>query len=243
MRLLHRARPDIDGAVMKETALVAERPVVMGPAFDDEVERFPMALVHAYGVAVGGQHLVRHAAHEARLKPPVREHVDHRHLLGDAHRLAAIGDGIAEDEKPRLAGESRQCRQHERRRRIDAGGGLMMLVEHDLDALVLGDQPFVDEPVIERSALDRVVHPIGQRHAYGRIGFSGRQVGIGVFAEMPGSHVSLPGTRAPQRQRPRAAPDAARGRRPGWSAPSRRATDAHKHSGNPRRRGRRSRRG
>ena len=142
-------------AVMEEAALVAERAVVVGPAFDDQVERLPVALVHPHRVAVRRQDLVRHAAHEAGLEAAVRQHVDHRHLLGDAHRLAAVGDRIAEDQEPRLLGQPRQRRQHQRRRRIDAGRGLMMLVEHDLDAFVLGDQPFVDVAVVERRALRR----------------------------------------------------------------------------------------
>ena len=114
-----------------------------------------MALVHAHGVAVGREDLVRHAAHESGFEPAMREHVDHGHLLGDAHRLAAVGDRIAEDEKPGLLGEPRQGSQHQRSGGVDAGRGLMMLVEHDLHAFVFGDQPFVDVAVVERGALHR----------------------------------------------------------------------------------------
>ena len=35
-------------------------------------------------------------------KPAFGQHVDQRHFLGDAHRLAAIGDRIAEDQEARL---------------------------------------------------------------------------------------------------------------------------------------------
>ena len=150
-----------------------------------------MPLVHPHRIAVGRQDLVGHAAHEARLEPAVRQHVDHRHLFGDAHRLAAVGDRIAEDQKPRLLAQPRQRRQHQRRRGIDAGRGLMMLVEHDLDAFVLGDQPFVDVAVVKRRALHRIVDAVGQRHADRRIGVRRRQVRIGGLAEMPRPHVRL----------------------------------------------------
>jgi hypothetical protein len=43
----------------------------------------------------------------------MREHIDHCHLLRDAHRLTAIGDRIAENKKPRFSGEPRQRRQRE----------------------------------------------------------------------------------------------------------------------------------
>ena len=192
MRLLDRARPDIDGAMMEEAALMAERAVVMGPAFLDQIERLPMPLVHAHRIAVGRQHLIGHAAHEAGFEAAVREHVDHRHFLGDAHRLAAVGDRIAEDQKPRLLAQARQRREHQRRCGIDAGRRLMMLVEHDLDALLLGDQPFVDIAVVKRRALLRIVDAIGQRHADRGIAVGRRQIGIGGLAEMPGSHLTLP---------------------------------------------------
>ena len=171
------------------------RAVVAGPGLDDEVHRLPLALVHAHRIAVGRQHLVGHAAHEAAFEPPFREDVDHRHLLGDAHRLPAVGDRIAEDQQPRLLGQPRQRGQHQRRRRIDAGRGLMMLVEHDLDALVLGDQPLVDVAVVERGALRRIVVAVGQRDADRLVFVGGRQVRIGVLAEVPRFHDLFPSSR------------------------------------------------
>ncbi len=176
MRGLIAARPDIDGTVMKEAALETERAVMMRPRLDDQVERLPVALVHAHRIAVRRQDLIRHAAHETRFQTAVRQHVDHRHFLGDAHRLAAIGDRIAENEQARLLAQASERRQHQRRGRIDAGGGLMMLVEHDLHAFVLGDQPFVDVTVVELGAFCRVVDAIGQRHPDRRIAVRRRQI-------------------------------------------------------------------
>src|SRR4051794_32076089 len=58
MRLLIRTRPDVHRAVVKKSSLVAERPVVMSPGFDDEVDRLPLTLVHARRIAVRRQHFV-----------------------------------------------------------------------------------------------------------------------------------------------------------------------------------------
>ncbi len=84
--------------MMEEPALVAERAVVAGPRFDDELQRFGKALVRPDRIAVASRNLVGHATHEARLEAAVRQHVNEGHLLGDAHRLPAIGDGIAENQ-------------------------------------------------------------------------------------------------------------------------------------------------
>src|SRR6202034_2817491 len=62
MRLLQGTRPNVDASMMKETAFMAERTVMLGPAFDDEIERLPMTLIHAHGIAVRRQNLIRHAA-------------------------------------------------------------------------------------------------------------------------------------------------------------------------------------
>ena len=183
-----RPRPDIDLPAMEEAALEADRPIVVRPGLDDHVERFPLALVHPHRVAVRGRDLVWHAAHEPRLQPAARQHIDHRHLLRDAHRLAAVGDRVAEDQQPRLGALPRQHRQHQRRGRIDAGGGLVMLVEHDLQPLVLGEQPLVEVAMIEIGADARIVVPVRQRHADRIVGLRRRQQMIGGFAEMPGPH-------------------------------------------------------
>src|SRR5215470_16415189 len=75
MRLLVRARPDVDVAVVKEPPFMADRAVVAGPGFDDEVHGLPLPLVHAHGIAVRRQHLIGHAAYEAAFEAPFREHV------------------------------------------------------------------------------------------------------------------------------------------------------------------------
>ena len=192
MRLLIGARPDVDVAVMEESSLVAHRPVVAGPGLDDEVHGLPLALVHAHRIAVGRQHFVWDAAHEAAFKPAPREHVHHRHLLGDAHGLAAVGDRVSQDQQPRLLGQPCQRGEHKGRCRVDAGRGLVVLVEHDLHALVLRDQPFVDVAIVERGTLFRVVVAVRQRDPDRLVFVRRRQIGIGILAEVPCFHRRAP---------------------------------------------------
>src|SRR5580704_6441992 len=72
MRLLVRPRPDVDHAVVKEPALMTYRTVMSRPGLDDEIERFPVPLVHAYRIAVRGCDLPRHTAHEAHFHTAAR---------------------------------------------------------------------------------------------------------------------------------------------------------------------------
>ena len=132
MRLLIGARPDVDLPMMKEAAFPAKRSVVRGPRFQDQIVRLPEALAHPQRARVGRGNLVGHAAHEADLDSSARQIIDHRHLLGHAHGLAAVGDRIAEQQQSRAAGLARQHAEHDRRGGVEAGRGLMMLVEHEV---------------------------------------------------------------------------------------------------------------
>ena len=91
-----------------------------------------------------------------RTKPtssrPREMQVDHRHLLGDAHRLAAVGDRIAEDQDARVPGLAGQDRGRQRRAGIDAARRRMMLVEHDVEAELVGDAVLVEIAVVEVGA-------------------------------------------------------------------------------------------
>src|SRR5207245_8029121 len=103
VRLLVRARPDVHLAVMEVLAFPVERTVVARPRLHDEVVSFPEAVHHPGRPMVPRRHLVRHPAHEPALEPAARVDVDHRHLLGHAHRLATVRDRVAEDQETRLA--------------------------------------------------------------------------------------------------------------------------------------------
>src|SRR5205814_398610 len=148
IRLLVWSRPDIDLAMMEVAALPVERAVMRSPGFHDQVMSFPKALRHTHRARIYRGNLIRHAAHEAYFDPSAREIIYHRHLFGDTHRLPAIGNRITEDEQACLGRLSRKDSQHYRRGRIEARGGLMVLVEHNLEPHLLGVQPFVEIPMI-----------------------------------------------------------------------------------------------
>ncbi len=175
---------------MEVLPLPVERAVVARPRLDDEIVGFPEALHHPGRPVVPRRHFIGHAAHEPALEPPARVHVDHRHLLGHPHRLAPIGDGIAEDQQPRLPRLAREHAHDDGAARIQVGRRLMVLVHHDLEPHLLGDLPLVDEAVIEIGADLRVVVAVGQLHSDGVVlpGI-GQQV-IRVLAEEPATHAT-----------------------------------------------------
>ena len=80
------------------------------PRLDDEIDAFPQALDGLRRVGIGGEDLVGHAAHEADIEAAARDAVDHRHFLGDADRIAAVGDRIAENADAALARLARENR-------------------------------------------------------------------------------------------------------------------------------------
>ena len=188
MRLLVRPRPDVHLSMVEVLALPVEGAVVARPRLHDQVVGFPEPLHHAGRPVIAGRDLVRHAPHEPALEAPPRVHVDHRHLLRHPHGLAAVRDGIAEDEQPRLARVTRERAHHHRRRRVQVRRRLVVLVHHDLEAEVLGDLPFVDEAVIEVGADLGIVVAIRELDADGIVLPGVGQQVIGVLAEEPGAH-------------------------------------------------------
>ena len=141
--------------------------------------------------------LVRHAAHEPAIEPAAGDAVDHRHFLGNADRLAAIGDRIAEDADTAALGLPRDDRGRERHRRIDASCGLMVLVHHVVEAELVGDDVFVEVAVVEVCPDLRIEDPARDRHPHAVELVERRQIGIGHFGEM----VELHGRSAPRVRR------------------------------------------
>ena len=119
-------------------------------------------------------------------------YVDHRHLLRDADRLAAVGQRIAEQQNPRVLGLTREDAGDYRDRRDRAGRGLVMFVQHDVEAEFVGEAPFVEAAVIDVGALSRVIMLGRQRHAHRIICFGIGQIRVGGFAEVPDSHFVSP---------------------------------------------------
>ena len=143
MRLLPHARPDVDLPVVEILALPVEQLVVRRHRLDDEIERLPEAVHDRDRVLVRGREFVRHALDEAHVEPAARQHVDGRKLLGAAQRIGPVADRIAEHQEPRVLGDAREHREPAHHGRGHAGRGLVMLVEHDVEAEPVGDLPFV----------------------------------------------------------------------------------------------------
>ena len=110
-RLLHRARPDVDVALLVEAAVEGEG-VGLGPRLDDEIVRFEVALAqHRRVLAVGVAGVHRRADREAGDQPPARDHVDHRELFRDPGRRIVQRQRIAEDAQRRVGRAPRQRRR------------------------------------------------------------------------------------------------------------------------------------
>ena len=97
-----------------------------------------MSLPQPFGALVGQdvrcRSLIGHAAHEAAFEAALGDDVDHRHLLGDADWLVAVGERVSKDQEPRPLGLARKDAEHDGGSRDHAGRGLVMLIDHDTDA-------------------------------------------------------------------------------------------------------------
>ena len=227
MRLLPGPRPDVDVAVVEILAFPVERPVVAGHRLDDEVVRLPEPVHDADRILVGGGKFVGHALDEAHVEAAARDHVDGGQLLGAAQRIGPVTDRIAEHQKPRVLGDARQHRKADHHGRRHAGRGLMMLVEHDVEAELVGELPLVVIAVKQIGGDVRIAFAVRQIDAQ-RAGVivPGRVIGLlGELVDSHGCvvslHVHVRGEGQHRRRNPWAAPDA--GKCPARSIGSKRA--------------------
>ena len=187
MRLLPHPRPDIDVAVLEKFAVPIEVFVVGGHRLDDEIMRLPEA-VHQLGrIAVGRRDLVRDALDETHVEPAARDHVDGRQFLGGAQRIGPVPDRIAEHQKPRLLGGARRDGEPDHHRRRHAGRGLMMLVEHDVEAELVAELPLVVIAVEQIGGDARVAFAVREGDAQ-RAGMLVPGRVIGLLAEVIDPH-------------------------------------------------------
>ena len=160
-------------------------------------------------------------------------------------------DRIAEHEQPRALGLPCQHRQPHDHGRRHAGRGLVVLVEHDVEAELVGEQPFVVVTVEQIGRDVRVAFAVRQVDAQRALVVLPR-VGIGLLGEMVHSHRDVPSTKAKMRSANRlgllqvwkmpGALDQLETRCRGWRR-SRRARNAPTRCGRPRPRAARSERG
>src|SRR5437588_6996401 len=165
MRLLVDARPDVDVAVLEVLALPVEWAVDRGHRLDDQIVRLPEAVHLADSRAHRQRHLVGHAAHQAHLQPSARDHVDHRQLPGHPHRVETVRDRVAEREQARALRLPREDRERHRGHGAAAGGGRVVLVDHDVEAQFVREQPFVEAVVVVLGHDFRIAVAGGKNHA------------------------------------------------------------------------------
>ena len=173
---------------MEKAPFVADRAILRRPGLDDQVERFPVPLVHPNRIAIGRRDLPWHAPHEADLDAAAR--MTSASAISSATRTGCRRLAIG---LPRIRSRAFLVRRakrgkYERRGGINAGGGLMMLVKHHLDAFIVSDAPFVQIAVPQSRAFFRIVVLIRQRHPDGVVGVDRRQVGVSRLTEVPSLH-------------------------------------------------------
>ncbi len=161
-RLLQRPRPDVDVAVVEELAFPVERAVGRRHRLQDQVVRLPIAPHQIGRVAVRRCDLIGRALDEPHLEPAARQHVEPRHLLGDAHRVGAVGDRRAERQKPRALGLAGDDRQRHRHRHGQAGRGAVVLVDHDVEPDLVAQRELVEVAVQQLVADLRIVIAVRQ---------------------------------------------------------------------------------
>ena len=106
-------------------------------------------------------------------------------------RRPAAGPPAANRPRPSSAAAcGRRCRQQRRpeRAELDAGGSLVMLVEHKIKALILGQQPLVEEAVIKVGTDRGIIILVRQADANRVIRLCWWQQVVGGLAKMPGAH-------------------------------------------------------
>ena len=189
MRLLPDARPDIHLAIVEILAFPVEGAVMRRHRLDDEIMRLPEAVHQINRILVRGRDLVGNALDETHIEAAARDHVDGRELLGDAQRIGTMPDRIAEHQEPRLFGRARQNRKPDDDRRRHAGRGLMMLVEHDVEAEIVDRLVFVVIAVKQVGGDARIAFAIGKDHAQRAFMLVPGRV-IGLFAELIDPHAT-----------------------------------------------------
>ena len=154
--LLQRHRPRVDDAVLIMRAFPAERPLAR-PGGDDEIVRLLEALAVVGGADAVGELLLAAAADKARDEPALRDHVDHRQLFGEPHRVLGQRQRVAEQHDLRLLGHRGEDRGKDVAFRLHAERRVVVLVQHEaFDAHLLGVDVLLEIFVVEPAAGNRI---------------------------------------------------------------------------------------
>ena len=131
MRALHRARPDVDVALLVVAAVEREG-VRMLPGLHHQVVRLVVALAKLRRVLAVGEAVVhRRADRESRDQPAAGDAVDHRELFCDAGRRIVQCERVAHHADGGVGGAAGERRGDQVRRRHQAVAVGVVLVDAD----------------------------------------------------------------------------------------------------------------
>src|SRR5436309_7646576 len=152
VRRLQRHRPRVHHAVLVVRAFPAERPG-LGPRLHDQRVRLLEALAVVRGIDAGGELLLAAAAHEAGHEAPARDHVDHRQLFGQPHRVVGERQWVAEQHQLHAPGHGGQDRREHVALGLHAERRVVVLGEHDaVESDLLGQPVVLGVLVVEPAA-------------------------------------------------------------------------------------------
>ena len=194
MRRLHRARPDVDVALLVEAAVEREG-VAFGPGAQDQVVRLVVAVAQQRRVlAVGVAGVHRRTDREAGDQPPAGDAVDHRELFGHARRRVVQRQRIAHDADRGIGGAARQRRGDQVGRGHQAVAVGMVLVHADrVEAAIGGVFQLVHEVVVHVVRAARIEQRRMDVHPDRRVLVAEpvRQLGVGHQVEPHQAHRTI----------------------------------------------------
>ena len=170
VRLLHRNLEGVDHAEVVVLALPAPG-AGFGPGLHHQVVGFLEPLAVEKRVGVGRQALDAGSPHKSRHQPPAGNHVYLGQLFGQANRVVEDGQGVAQQDNLGLLGGAGQNGRLQVHGGAQAGGGVVMLVEHQaVKAHFLRVFVLVEVHIVELGAALRVEVAVGEGQAHGVVG-------------------------------------------------------------------------
>ena len=169
VRLLEGPRPRVHVGIAVEAAVKGEG-AFFRPRAEDQLGRLVEALARVGGIDGGGEVLGGDAAHETRDHAPAGGDVQHGDLLGEAQRVLAQGQAVAEDGDLGAAGAAHEHGRHDVGARHGAVAVLVVLVHADaVPAEPLRVLQLVEVLVVEGVADGGIVVAVGEGHPRRRL--------------------------------------------------------------------------
>ena len=155
------------------------------PRLENQVVGFLESLPVVHGVGIGGPGLGAAASDEARHQSPAGDHVNLGQLLSQAQGVVVDGQRVAHQHNLGLLGDAGQDGGFQIHGRAEAGGCVVMLVEHHaLEAQFLHEFPLVQGLVVLPGGHGGVEVGIGKGDAHCLVG-AAQHVFLGVIGVGP----------------------------------------------------------